>query len=59
MNYGNIGSDNGLLAGQCQAIIWTNAGLLSIGTLGTHLSEHVIEIQTVSLKKMHLKISSG
>ena len=29
-----IGSDNGLLPGWCQAIIWTNAGILSIGTLG-------------------------
>ena len=26
-----IGSDNGLLPGQCQAIIWTNAGTLLIG----------------------------
>ena len=25
------GSDNGLSPGQCQAIIWTNAGILSIG----------------------------
>ena len=25
-----IGSDNGLLPGQTQAIIWTNAGMVSI-----------------------------
>ena len=31
-----IGSDNGLLPGQCQAIIWTNAGILWIGPLGTN-----------------------
>ena len=31
----NIGSDNGLSPGQRQAIIWTNVGILLIGTLGT------------------------
>ena len=34
-----IGSDNGLLPGQRQAIIWTNAGILLIGPLGTNVSE--------------------
>ena len=29
-----IGSDNGLSPNQCQAIIWTNFGILLIGTLG-------------------------
>ena len=52
-------SVNGLLPGQCQAIIWTNAGLLLIGPLGTNFSEIVIQIHTFSLKKMHLKLSSG
>ena len=33
-----IGSDNGLLSGLRQAIIWTNAGILLIGTLGTDFS---------------------
>ena len=33
-----FGSDNGLSPVRRQAIIWTNAGLLSIGTLGTNLS---------------------
>ena len=37
-----IGSDNGLSPGRCQAIIWTNAGILLIGPLGTHLSEILI-----------------
>ena len=39
-----VGSDNGLSPGRRQAIIWTNAGILSIGSLGTNLSEILIEI---------------
>ena len=35
-----------------------NAGLLSIGPLGTHLSEIRIEVQHISFMKMHLKLSS-
>ena len=54
-----IGSDNGLSPGWCQAIIWTNAGILLIGPLGTNFSEILIEIQTFSFKKMQLKMSSG
>ena len=53
------GSDNGLSPGRRQAIIWTNAGLLLIGHLGTNFSEILIEIYTFSSKKMHLKRSSG
>ena len=34
-----IGSDNGLSPGRPQAIIWTNAGILLIGPLGTNFSE--------------------
>ena len=34
-----IGSDNSLSPGQCQAIIWTNAGILLIVPLGTSFSE--------------------
>ena len=41
------------------AIIWTNAGILLIGPLGTNISEILGEIRTFSLKKMHLKMSSG
>ena len=52
-----IGSDNGLSPGRRQAIIWTNAGILFIGPLGTNFSE--ILIQTFSFKKMYLKMSSG
>ena len=52
-------SDNGLVPGRHQAIIWTNAGILLIGTLGTNFSEILSEINKFSLKKMHLKMSSG
>ena len=34
-----IGSDNGLSPERRQANIWTNAGILFIGTLGTNLSD--------------------
>ena len=54
-----IGSDNGLSPGRRQAIIWTNAGILLIGPLGTNFSEISIGIQTFSFKKMHLKMSSA
>ena len=43
----------------CQAIIWTNAGILLIGPLWTNFSEISIESITFSFKKMHLKMSSG
>ena len=54
-----IGSDNGLSPGRRQAIIWTNAGILLIGPLGTNFSEILIGIQTFSFKKMLLKMSSA
>ena len=54
-----IGSDNGLSPERHQAIIWTNAGILLIGPLGTNFSEILIEIQTFSLKKIRLKMSSA
>ena len=47
-----IGSDNGLLPERRQAIIWTSAGILLTGPLGTNFSEILIEIQTFSLKKI-------
>ena len=53
-----IGSDNGLSLDRRQAIIWTNAGLLLIGPLGTNFSEILIEILTFSFKKMRLKMLS-
>ena len=39
-----IGSDNGLSPGRRQAIIWTNAGILFIGPLGTNFSEILLKI---------------
>ena len=54
-----IGSDNGLSPGRRQAIIWTNAGTLLIGHLGTNFNEIPIEIHTFSFKKMQLKMSSA
>ena len=48
-----IGSDNGLLPDWCQAIIWTNAGILLAGHLGTYFCEILTEIHTFSFKKMH------
>ena len=38
-----IDSDNGLLSGRRQAIIWTNDGQLLIGPLGTNFSEILIQ----------------
>ena len=38
------GSENGLSPGRRQAIIWTNAGILLIGPLGTNFIEILIEI---------------
>ena len=55
----SIGSDNGLAPGRRQSIIWTNAGILLIRTLGTIFSEILIEIHIFPFTKMHLKMSSG
>ena len=54
-----IGSDNGLSPGRRQAIIWTNAGILLIRTLGTNFSEILGEIHSFSFSKIHLKMSSA
>ena len=51
------GSDNGLSPGRRQAIIWTNAGILLIWTIGKNFSEILSKIHTFSFKKMHLKMS--
>ena len=57
MNWVNIGSDNGLSPVCRQAIIWTNAGLLSIGPMETNFSDILIAILSFSFKKIYLKIS--
>ena len=43
---------------RCQAIIWTSAGIVLIGPLGTNFSEILIGSQIFSFKEMHLKMSS-
>ena len=46
-----IGSDNGLSPGRRQAIIWTNAGILLIGPIGTDFSEILTEIYIFHSRK--------
>ena len=58
-NLTTIGSDNGLLPGRRQAVIWTNVGILLIGPLGTNFNEILIVIQTFSFKTIRLNVSSG
>ena len=58
VNQVRIGSDNGLSPIRRQAIIPTNAGLLSIRPLKTNFSEILIKIQNFSFAKMHLKMLS-
>ena len=53
-----IGSDNGLLPGWRQAIIWTSGGKSLMQTLGTNFSKILSEINAVSFTKMNLKMSS-
>ena len=51
-----IASDNGLSPGQRQAIIWTSAGILLIGPLGTNFSKIWSEFHTFSFRKINLKM---
>ena len=53
-----IDSDNGLLPGRRQVIIWTNAGILLIAPQGMNFNEIQIEIRTFSFKKTRLKMLS-
>ena len=53
-----IGSDKGLLSGQCQTIIWMNAGILLIRPLAKNLNEILIEIHTFSFKKILWKMAA-
>ena len=54
-----IGSNNALSPGRRQAIIWTNAGISLIRTLGTNFSQFLNAIHALSFKRMHLKMSSA
>ena len=58
VNWVSFGSDNGLSPIWRQAIIWTNAGILLIRTLGANFSEIFIGNQAFSFKKIHLKMLS-
>ena len=53
-----IVSDNGLSPGRRQSIIWTSGGILFIGPQGTKFSRILTEMQTLSSKKIHFKMSS-
>ena len=53
VNKAIIGIDNGLSSDRRQAIIWTDAGILLIGPLGTNFSDIVIKIYEFSLKKIY------
>ena len=58
-NLATIGSDNGLLPGGRQAIIWTNTAVLLIGHLGTNFNAILIRMHMFAFKKMHLKMTSA
>ena len=45
--------------GRRQAIIWTNAGILLIETLGIYFSDILIKIVTFQFEKMRLKVPSA
>ena len=55
LNLVNIGSDNGLLPIWHQAIIYTIAGIYSVGPIGTNFSVVLIWIRDFSFTKMHFK----
>ena len=50
-NQTTIGSDNGLSPDWCQGIVWTNAGILFIGTLGTKLSWNPNQISYIFIQE--------
>ena len=54
-----IGSVNGLSPGWHPTIIWTNAGIMLIGPLGTNFSQILIENIYIVIQKMHFKMSSA
>ena len=56
-----IHSDNGLLPGRRQNLIWTNAKILWIGHLGTNFSENLIGIKHFHSRKctLHCRLRNG
>ena len=59
VNWVSIGSNNGLSPGRRQAIIWTNADILSNITQSTHLNFKYNFFEIFPFTKMHLNISSA
>ena len=57
VNWVKIGLDNGLLPVQCQAFAWTNARLLSTGSLLINFSEMWNKVWIFSVKKKQLRMS--
>ena len=55
----SFGSDNGVSPVRRQAMIWTNAAILSIRPQRTYFNEILFEIQIFSFKKMCLNTSSA
>ena len=53
-----ICSDNGMSPDRRLVIIWTSAGILLFGPLGTKFSEIVSEIHLFSVTKIHLKMAA-
>ena len=51
----SIDLSNGLLPVRLQTIAWSNTVLFTVGHLVTYASEILCKIQTISLKKIHLK----
>ena len=58
VTYANTGSDNGLLPVRHQAIIWTNAGMLSIRPSRINFREILFKIRRFSFKKIHFETAS-
>ena len=56
LNFSILGSDDGFLPVQRQAIIWKKDGLLLIGPLGTKFSKIFIKIKIFSFNEMHFNI---
>ena len=50
-------TDNGMSPVWGQAIIWTNAAILSIRPKGTYFGEILLKIQKFSFKEMHLDMT--
>ena len=59
MNCVSIGSNNSLPPEKRQAIIWTNATVMSFEPLGINFSKIWVKIAKFSFKKMHLEMSSA